>query len=134
MARIHDSIVCDESLQVANLLKIEFRQRAAPNVYRRNVQLAVKGKPAIGITRVPFVEDVCEPVISMNGGIAFRRSIVKSGNGHVEAMSPKCGRGSSGKRDPPWFIYRRSKREAVAVSGTLPPRSPSRDNKCELIS
>jgi len=106
MTRIYDSIVRDESLQVANLLKIAFRQRAAPNIYRRSVQLAVKGKPAIEITRVPFVEDVGEPVISMNGGIAFRRGIVESGNGHVEAMSLKCGRGSSGKRNPPSFIYR----------------------------
>ena len=136
MTRVHDSIVRDESLQVANLLQIAFRQRATPNVYRRNVQLALRGKPAIGITHVPFVEDVCEPVISMNGGITFRRGIVESGNGHIEAMFLKCGRGSSGKRNLPLFIYRRSKREAVAVSGTLPPRSPSRDNECdcELIS
>ena len=35
-------------------------------------------------SRAPFVEDIGEPVESMDGGIAFRRGIIGSGNGHID--------------------------------------------------
>ena len=80
MIRVYDGIIRDERLQTANLLKIAFGQSATPDASPKMFQLASKAKSWIlffkEITRVPFVEDIGESVISMNGGIAFRCGII----------------------------------------------------------
>lgn len=73
MIRVHDGVVRDESFQCANFMKITISQSATPEIIAEMVNFF---RIFRGNERVPFVKDIGEPVIPMNGGIAFERGII----------------------------------------------------------
>ena len=91
MRRIYDGIVRDKRLQMADFLKIALSQSTTPD--NRPVSAGPEGISSQG---APFIEDIGESVISMNGGVTFRSGIVRGSNWHVEKDGAMCGWGTRG--------------------------------------